>query len=365
MTASMRVRLLMCFLVTLAIPVGAAAWKEVVEAPQLDFPRDHGAHPDYRTEWWYLTGLVEDEKGNRFGVQVTFFRQGTDPAQPKSGESVLRARQILAGHLAVADLGRGEFRHAERLRRTAGGLAGAATHDLSVWLDSWRLDRRADGSLHVRADDRRTALGLDLELEPTRPLVMHGDAGRSQKGPGAGNASVYLSWTRLAARGALTIDGRSLDVEGRFWFDHEWGSSQLGPGVNGWDWFSLRLDDGSDLMVYRLRMENGAPSPHSSGTLRRPDGSLRRLGVDDVVLDVLEQWRSPATDAVYPSSWRLAVPSAAIDLRVQPLLVEAEVDGRRSTGVIYWEGPVSASGSHRGEGYVELTGYATGLEGRF
>ncbi|HSO21367.1 MAG TPA: lipocalin-like domain-containing protein [Chondromyces sp.] len=340
-------------------------WLAVSGPPELELPRDHGAHPGHRTEWWYLTGLVESETGERFGFQLTFFRQGLAPGPGRPGDSALRARQVLAAHLAVADIGRQRFLHAERLRRADGGLAGFATDDLELWLDDWRLERRADGALVARARDAERELGLELELRLTRELVRHGDLGYSQKGPEPGNASAYLSWTRLLVAGQLEVGGKTSRVRGTAWFDHEWGTSQLGDGVVGWDWFSLRLDDGRDLMVYRLRRADGSADPFSSGTLVDADGEVVRLGRDDVAIVPRAWWTSPATGARYPVRWRLEVPSADIELDVRSLLEAAELDGTATTGVVYWEGPVAATGSAAGEGYAELTGYAGSLEGRF
>ncbi len=347
------------------VVAGSEGWLEVGGPPELALPRDHGAHPEYRTEWWYLTGLVESETGERFGFQLTFFRQGLAPGLGGPGASALRARQVLAAHLAVADIGRQRFLHAERLRRADGGLAGFATDDLELWLDDWSLERRPDETLAARARDAEQAIGLELELRPGRDLVRHGDRGYSQKGPEPGNASAYLSWTRLLAAGRLEVGGRTIEVRGSAWFDHEWGTSQLGDGVVGWDWFSLRFDDGRDLMVYRLRRADGSADPFSSGTLVGADGETVRLGRDDVAITPSAWWTSPATGARYPVRWQLQVPSADIELEVRPLLEAAELDGTATTGVVYWEGPVAATGSTTGEGYAELTGYAGSLEGRF
>ena len=355
----------------LAVLVGAfasaegPAWREVTGPPDLDLPRDHGAHPDHRTEWWYVTGLLDGDDGRRYGFQVTFFRQGMAPDEAPTGTSNLRARQIAAAHIAVAEIDAGRFHHAERLRRWGGGLAGAATDDLHVWLEDWSMRRGPDGAVTVDARDPAAAIGLDLELRPTGPLVRHGIDGYSRKGADPGNASAYLSWTRLAVGGRIEVAGATVAVTGTAWFDHEWGSSQLGAGVVGWDWFSLRLADGRDLMVYRLRRDDGSSDPYSSGTLVGPDGGTTRLDRDDVKLSPLEWWTSPATGGRYPVRWRLEVPAHAIDLEVEALLPSAELDGRATTGVVYWEGPVEASGSARGEGYAELTGYAGTLEGRF
>ena len=343
----------------------AAEWIEVTGPPVLVFPRDHGAHPGHRTEWWYVTGLVDAEDGKSYGLQLTFFRQGLAPGAAEAGSSALRARQIVAAHLAITDISNGRFHHAERLRRADGGLAGFSTADLEVWLDDWQLSRGEDGAMAARARDTAAGIGLSLEMRPQRELVLHGNRGYSRKGPEDGNASVYVSWTRLAVTGELEIDGSRLAVSGAAWFDHEWGTSQLGEGVVGWDWFSLRLEDGRDLMVYRLRRGDGSADPFSSGSLVAAGGEVINLDAEDVVLEPTGFWSSEASGGTYPSGWRLRLPRHAIELELRPLVLDAEVDGSRTTGVVYWEGPVAATGSATGEGYVELTGYAGSLEGLF
>ena len=341
------------------------AWREITEPPALDFPRDHGAHPETRTEWWYVTGRVTDDAGRRYGFQITFFRQGFSPEAPETGSSRLRARQIATAHLAIADIDAGEFHHAERLRRAAGGLAGWSETDLDVWLEDWTMQRADDEAVVIRARDPETGIGLELELRPQKTLVLHGNSGYSQKGLSPGNASAYLSWTRLAASGILEVGGSTTEVSGGAWFDHEWGTSQLGTGVAGWDWFSLRLEDGRDLMIYRLRRADGSADPFSSGTVVAADGGTSRLVRDDVGIEALEWWDSPASGGRYPVRWRIEVPAHGIDLEVRGLLPASELDGSATTGVVYWEGPIDAIGSARGEGYAELTGYAGSLEGLF
>ena len=348
-----------------ASPADEGIWREITGPPVLDLPRDHGAHPNTRTEWWYVTGLVNGDDGRRYGFQITFFRQGLAAGGPAPGSSILRARQIAAAHLAIADIEAGEFHHAERLRRSGGGLAGWSTDDLAVWLDDWEMRRDDTGRLKIVAVDMETGIGLDLTLEPRKPIVLQGDSGYSQKGPSPGNASAYLSWTRLSVGGAIEIDGRTIAVDGNAWLDHEWGSSQLGDGVVGWDWLSLRLADGRDLMVYQLRRGDGSADSYSSGTVVAADGSTIRLRQDNFEITPLEWWTSTATGGRYPVRWRINVPEHGIHLEIVGLLPNAELDGRATTGVVYWEGPVEATGSHRGEGYVELTGYAGSLEGRF
>jgi predicted secreted hydrolase len=361
-------RLLIVLVIALLQGAGSAAeegvWREITGPPVLEFPRDHGAHPETRTEWWYVTGLVDDARGRRYGFQITFFRQGLAAGDPEPGSSIFRARQIAAAHLAIADIEAGGFRHAERLRRSGGGLAGWSTGDLEVWLDDWEMRRDDTGSLTIVARDPTTGLGLELALEPRKPIVLNGDAGHSQKGASPGNASAYLSWTRLSVTGQIETGGEAAEVTGDAWFDHEWGSSQLGDGVAGWDWFSLRLSDGRDLMVYQLRRDDGSADPFSSGTVVAADGAPTSLGRDDFDIEPLGWWTSPSTGGRYPVRWRVRVPEHGIDLEVVGLVPSAELDGTATTGVIYWEGPAKVSGSQRGEGYVELTGYAGSLAGR-
>jgi predicted secreted hydrolase len=363
--ASKLMLLMTALAVTSAVVGEESHWRLVTGPPELSFPGDHGAHFEYRTEWWYVTGLVADAQQRRYGFQITFFRQGIQPGDPKPGESSLRARQIIAAHLAIADISERRFHHSERLRRVAGGLAGASQTHLEVWLEDWRMVRADDGVITMTARDPEQGIGLDLELRPERELVRHGDRGYSQKGEAIGNASAYLSWTRLTVNGALSLEGSLRAVEGSAWFDHEWGTSQLGADVVGWDWFSLRLDDGRDLMLYQLRQADGDAALHSSGTVVEFDGTASTLARDDAVVEVFDRWKSPATGARYPIRWRLRVPAHDIDLEVRALLADAELDGSATTGVIYWEGPVAASGSSSGEGYVEMTGYAGTLEGLF
>jgi predicted secreted hydrolase len=348
-----------------AVPSPAAEWRQVTAPLALELPRDHGAHLDHRTEWWYLTGTLAAADGRRVGVQLTFFRRGLDPAMTAIPEKGLAATQVLAAHLALADERSGRFLVAERVRRAAAGLAGCATDDLSVWVEDWRLERRADGALVARAADSVRAIAVELELSPAGPLVLHGDGGVSTKGPEVGNASAYLTWPRLRAAGRVTVGGTELAVSGEAWLDHEWGTSQLGAGVAGWDWLGVRLTDGRSLMAFRLRRADGSADPFSAGTLVAADGAARRLAAADLAIEPAGEWRSPATGAVYPARMRVRVPSAGLDLEVRPWVAGAEVDARASTGVVYWEGPVDVTGTAAGTGYLELTGYAGSLAGRF
>jgi predicted secreted hydrolase len=339
-------------------------WSRVHAPVALEFPRDHGAHLDARTEWWYLTGELE-AGGRRFGWQVTIFRLGLDPSAPEPDASPLRARHALASHVVLVDVDSGTTQLSQRLRRLDGALAWASAADLDAGIDGVELRREGDGTLRVTARAPEAGFALDLTLAPRKPLVLHGDGGVSAKGPEPGNASVYASWTRLAARGSLEHAGRRLDAAGEAWFDHEYGTSQLGEGVVGWDWTGLRLADGRELMLYRLRRADGAPSEHSSGTLVERDGRARRLTATEFQLAPAGTWTSPATRAVYPVRWRVRVPSAGIDGELAARVPGCEVDGRASTGTVYWEGPAQLTGSAPGSGYLELSGYATSLAARF
>jgi predicted secreted hydrolase len=353
-------------LVTLAVGGHAAPpWATVAPNLTIVLPRDHGAHLAHRTEWWYLTGIVRAADGGEVGWQLTFFRRGIDPAPAAPGQSALRARHVLAAHLAVADLTTGTFHHAERLRRAGAGLAWAREDDLDVGVDDWWLRRERGDRLRLHAADPATGLLVDFELAPRKPLVRHGTSGYSRKGEQEGNASAYVSWTRLATRGTVAIGKRRLEVVGVAWFDHEWGSSQLGASAVGWDWFALRLADGRDLMLYQLRRADGRPTPFSAGTVVAVNGTSRSLAAGDFTVTPRATWNSPASGAVYPARWRLTVPSAALDLEVTPRLAAAELRAERSTATTYWEGPVAVTGSAVGEGYVELTGYAGTMAGRF
>jgi len=331
----------------------------------LEFPRDHGAHLEFRTEWWYLTGTLTGENGRRVGVQLTFFRRGIDPGATAPPAVGLAATQVLAAHLAVADPAARRLLFAERARRAAAGLAGASERDLAVWVEDWRLERRPDGRLTARAADLARAIAIDLELAPTGPLVLHGDGGLSTKGPEPGNASAYLTWPRLRAAGRVRVAGAELSVSGEAWLDHEWGTSQLGAGVVGWDWLGVRLADGRSLMAFRLRRGDGSADARSAGTLVAADGSARRLAATELAIEPVGNWRSPATGAEYPVRLRVRVPGEGLDLELRSWVAGAEIDARASTGVVYWEGPVSVAGSATGEGYLELTGYAGSLSGRF
>ncbi|MBI5442624.1 MAG: carotenoid 1,2-hydratase [Deltaproteobacteria bacterium] len=343
-------------------------WTMVVGPRAWAFPRDHGSHPEYRTEWWYFTGILRGPGGERFGYELTFFRQGLvgRPRDPKNPWSV---RDAHLAHFAVTDAVRGTFRFAERVSREGPGLAAAGREGLDVRVLNWSARQDRDG-IALRA--RTSEMEIELQLHPRKRPVLHGEAGLSRKGSEPGQASYYVSLTDLETRGFLRPGpGQARRaVSGRSWFDHEFGSNQLSAAQEGWDWFGLHLEDGRDVMLYLLRRQGGGLEPASSGTLVEPDGTARHLRLEDVRLERLSSWKSPKSGATYPSRWRLSIPSARVEVVLAPLVSDQELATRSSTGVVYWEGAVAGAGSSEGravacEGYVELTGYAHGMGGTF
>jgi predicted secreted hydrolase len=319
------------------------------------FPADHNAHPDFRNEWWYVTGHLRGPQGQRFAWQVTFFRIALGTEAP-SLDSDWATRQLWMAHVALADLDAGVHRHAERFARQSIGLAGQQSTPFRLWLEDWQLVGGPGGVFPWRLEVDSGEFALQLELEPLRTPLLQGEAGLSQKGSAAGNASYYYSITRLATRGRLRRGDVSLAVSGQSWLDREWSSSALEDGQVGWDWFSLQLDDDTDLMLYRLRRSDGSADSHSAGSLLRADGSVLRLTADDFSLQPRRYWQAP-DGARYPVGWRLRVPAAGLELDVEALLDTQLMD----TAVTYWEGAVgvrdAADGRSLGRGFLEMTGY--------
>jgi predicted secreted hydrolase len=345
-----------------------AQWQQAIEPRAWVFPRDHGAHPEYRTEWWYFTGNLKDSSGNKYGYQLTFFRQGlrTDVSDSSNQWSI---RDIHIAHFTITDIMEGKFTMDERMSRSGPGLAGALTANMAVWLFNWKAQMNG-ATIYLEAENRD--MQLMLELKPRKPLVFHGDRGLSKKGSGKGQASYYTSFTDLETRGSIqTKAGGSLvSIQGISWFDHEFGSTQLSRDQEGWDWFGLHLSDGRDLMIYLLRKTDKTINQESSGTIIEPDGSFRHLKLSDFSVTILDTWKSPKSSGQYPCKWRIAIPSNQIDILISPLVPDQELDTRQSTGIIYWEGAVAGKGTSGGravqcEGYVELTGYAGSLGGIF
>ncbi len=340
-----------------AAPPGATAITPVVAPGRvLDFPRDHGSHPDYRTEWWYATGWLKTAGGETLGFQVTFFRTRTQAGE--GNPSAFAARQFVIAHAAISDPRRGRLWHDQKSARAVFGLAGADEHDTRVWLDDWRFERR-EGRYQARLKGRE--LDLELALAPTRAPMLNGVAGYSQKGPDPRSASYYYSQPQLRVDGEIRRGERRDRVTGQAWLDHEWSQAVLDADSTGWDWVGINLADGGALMAFRLRDRRGAQR-WAAATLARPDGTQQVFGPDEIAWQPLRRWRSPRTGIEYPVTWTLRVGGS--DYALSPLLDDQESDSRATTGAIYWEGAIRLEGHAglRGQGYLELTGYGEALQ---
>jgi predicted secreted hydrolase len=331
---------------------------------QITFPRDHFSHPDFKTEWWYYTGHLETEQGQSYGYQVTFFRYGLRDRQKESDETPPLFTDLYLAHFALSDKRSKTFNFYERANRGYGGKAGASTGRFLVWNEDWKVEGDAKRQF-IAVRNRDTALTLELTL--LKPPVLHGSGGLSRKGESEGNASYYYSLTRLKTEGEITIAGKKSRVHGLSWMDHEFASNQPAENQVGWDWFSLQLDNQTEIMLYQLRRKTGEPDPYSSGTIVYQNGSTRSLKLADFQIEVLERWRSPKSGAAYPMKWQLRIPSESLVLTVVPFFPGQELDTRKSTQVIYWEGAAAVRGKRgqtpvKGEGYVEMTGYAGKLK---
>ena len=353
----MRVRPLLALLATgLAAPAPYPAARPGVA---FGFPADHGAHPAFRTEWWYVTGWLRTTEGRDLGFQVTFFR--TRPPGGEANPSRFAPRQILFAHAALSDPAVGRLLHGERAARAGFGLADAATDDADVRIRDWRLRRLADGRFATRIDGGSFA--LDLSMTPTQPPFAQGEDGYSRKGPRPDQASRYYSMPHLRVAGVVTRGGTRSRVTGEAWLDREWSSNYLAPAAQGWDWTGLNLDDGSALMAFAIRRRGGGDrggTLWAGGSLRDKAGRITRFGPGDVAFRPLRRWRSAATGAVYPVEQELSVrlPGGVRRFRLVPLFAAQELDSRRSGLPVYWEGAVRTAG---GKGYLELTGYAAPL----
>ncbi len=326
------------------------------------FPQDHGPHAEYQTEWWYYTGNVATKAGRRFGYQLTFFRRLLAASEATPGSDA--PPQLYFAHFAITDVERNLHLEAENGSRTN---AGAAGNPFRVWIEHWSIDALNQDGSQVRLKAKAQAgaqaasredIALDLTLTSCKPLILQGNAGLSQKTDAIGNASYYLSYSRLQTQGVLSIHAEEFSVNGFSWMDHEWGTTELGPRAIGWDWFAIQLDDQREVMFYHLRNKDGSVEPLSSGTLVEADGSYSPLALDQVELKILDTWKSKTSLRTYPSRWQFKIPSAHLDLYISPLVADQEMPLAHT----YWEGAVQLEGTSNGapvtgSGYVELTGY--------
>ena len=333
-----------------------AGFARALESREFVFPADHGPHPAFRNEWWYVTGNLDDEDGRRFGFELTIFRFALAPSVAES-TSRWRTEHVYIAHLAIAHVEDERFYVAQRYSRGALGLAGAQAVPFNVWIDDWSIAEQPDSGawlLSASASD----FGINVELQALQPPILNGLDGLSKKSADPGNASYYYSITRLGTRGTIRIGEREYTVSGLSWLDREWSTSALAADQVGWDWFALQLSDGSDLMFYGLRKNDGTKDAASAGTFVSENGNISHLDTGDVEITVLDTWQSPG-GGTYPSKWRLVVPRFGLDMTVKPVMPNQEL----FTTVRYWEGAVDVEGAREGaaitgRGYVELAGYA-------
>jgi predicted secreted hydrolase len=336
-----------------------AGFAKAIEPRSLSFPFDHGSHPEFRTEWWYFTGTLAAANGNRYGFELTFFRVALRPPDATSRPSAWGTDQIWMAHLAVTDAAGHRFIARERMAREALDLAGVTANPLRISVKSWTATLVPDDAAETwELDARDEDVHLTLGLTTRTPPILNGERGLDRKGPEAGNASYYYSEPRLTASGALSLDGKELAVSGEAWMDREWSTGALRAGIAGWDWFGLRLSDGSSLMYYRLRRVDGTADSFSSGTWVDAAGQSTRLGREDLTLTPLEHWTSPVSGVRYPVAWHLRVHPANVELDVRPYIRDQELN----LSVRYWEGAVRGGGEGpdghvTADGYLELAGY--------
>ncbi|MCU0862761.1 MAG: carotenoid 1,2-hydratase [Planctomycetes bacterium] len=344
-----------------------AGFARATAPPQLQFPRDHGPHREFRTEWWYVTGNLASDAGRRFGVQLVFFRQALAPQGTAPRAGTLAANEVILAHAAVTDVDGQRFFADEQLVRGAGGLAyvrGAGPEQpFAIACGDWSARARPDGDgfLPLELVASGGDFAFELQVSPGKPVVLQGDQGLSQKSDEPGNASIYYSMPRLPIAGRITVAGAAHAVRGEAWLDREWSTSALGADQLGWDWFSLQLDDGTEVMWYRLRRRDGGSDTWSRGCFVARDGTAIRLEPRQVTATPVGTWRASDGGASYPAAWRLVAQGpVAFELEVTPLVADQEL----RLLVRYWEGAVGVRGTRdgapvTGRGYLEMTGYVS------
>lgn len=332
-------------------------FSSVLPDKPLSFPRDFGAHPDFRTEWWYVTGWLETPEKKPLGFQITFFRSATD--HDAANPSQFAPKQLIIAHAALSDPASGKLLHDQKAAREGFGRAYARQDDTDVKLDDWRFVRDAHGTYQATLAARE--FSLHFSLVPTQATMLQGTNGFSRKGPKPGQASYYYSEPHLKISGTVTRDGKPITVSGTAWLDHEWSTSVLDPTAAGWDWTGINLDDGSALMAFQIRGKDGT-ALWSHAALRDSNGKLTQFGTEQVRFHPVRRWRSPRTNASYPVATRIE--TGSISWELVPLQDDQELDSRQSTGAVYWEGAVNVlrDGRAAGRGYLEMTGYVKPLK---
>ena len=328
---------------------------QALPAKTLSFPRDRGSHPDFKTEWWYITGHCISG-AQTFGFQLTFFRSRVDSTQAMT--SKFAAKQLMFAHAAITDVEGKKLRHDQRIARDGFGVASSSETDMAIKLRDWTL--QADGKRYT-AELPANDFGLKLQFIETQPVLLQGNNGLSRKGPDVKQASYYYSQPQLATTGSLRVQGKTFDVQGTAWLDHEWSQEILAPGAVGWDWIGMNLTDGSALTAFRLRDKTGN-AIWDGGSFRSANQSLYVFSRGEVIFKPIRFWKSPLTQASYPVEWILRTP--ADFYTVKAVMDNQELDSRQSTGAIYWEGLselINSNGKKVGMGYLEMTGYAQPL----
>ncbi len=348
-------------LITLCDVKAKDLWSQAVPGYQITLPKDNSPHYNFRTEWWYFTGNLHSKEGREFGYELTFFRYGYRPPDLPEMRSRFVMQDLKFAHFTVTEVASDRFRFDSRRSRGAFGEAGFAKGKTLAWIDDWKVDFDNDFSLVAQTKD----YAIDLRLRPGKPPVLEGENGFSQKAEGIGHASYYYSNTRLETSGTITIAGKTYDVTGTSWYDREWATNQLGPEQEGWNWFAIQLDDGSDLMLYQMRLRNGNIDPHSSGKWIGPASEIIDFAVSDFRLTPTRFWLSSYSDSRYPIGWDLHIPKLDLELTVSTPVDNQEL----RLDFVYWEGLIRVRGTRNGRavsgvGYLELTGYQRGAAGR-
>ncbi len=352
------------FFPVLLLLASSFTYKVALPGRKISFPRDHFSHPDFKTEWWYYTGHLDTDSGKHYGYQVTFFRFGLRDRQSEEKSQPPLFTDVYMAHFALSDIGQKKFFFREKTNRGYEGKAGASLDRYLVWNEDWKVEGRGKNHF-IEVSDREASLKLRLTM--LKPPVLQGQNGLSQKGEGEGRASYYYSLTRLKTEGQLTFGGRKANVHGLSWMDHEFGSNLLRDDQIGWDWFSIQLDNKTEIMLYLIRRQDNSPDPYSSGTFVYQNGSTRHISLEQFRVEVLDKWKSVKSGAYYPMKWRITIPADEVELQIAPLFREQELVTDKSTRVSYWEGAVQIRGTYRkkpvrGVGYVEMTGYAGKLK---
>ncbi len=372
----LRLRLAMtaCIVILLGLTLFTSAllsqdFKRALPGRVFSFPQDHFPHPEFKTEWWYYSGhlqsLGQDKK--TFGYQLTFFRSGLT-REMKHQKSKWSIQDLYLAHLAITDESKKKFQYLEKISRGSLGEAGAIPYKpgektFRIWIEDWSVEGKGPAMQNhsLKAGDKN--LGIELMLTPEKNPIIHGQNGISQKAEGEGYASYYYSIPRLKTDGKIFLQNKEIPVQGISWMDHEFGSTQLREYQVGWDWFSLQLEKGMELMLYQIRQKDGNIDPYSSGTIIFPNGTYQHLPRKDFQIEVLNKWKSQKSGASYPSKWKIKIPSYQMELTLSPTVKDQELITKESTRVTYWEGSVKIEGRYQGNpikgmGYVELTGYA-------